>query len=43
MIYNMYNSTEGFYGFQSTNEDYDILLATHHGIFYEFIPMEHFA
>lgn len=38
-IYNMYNASEGFYGFQSTNDDHSIMLATHHAIFYEFIPM----
>jgi len=41
-IYNIYNASEGFYGFQSTNDDHSIMLATHHAIFYEFIPMSEY-
>lgn len=38
-VYNMYNSSEWFYGFQIANDDHLLLLATNHAIFYEFIPM----
>lgn len=38
-IYNMYNGSEWFYGFQISNNSHELLLATHHAIYYEFIPM----
>lgn len=36
---NMYNASEGFFGFQDQKEKDDLILLTDHGIFYEFIPM----
>ena len=33
-----YNSTEGFFGFQDSNDKKDLLLMLDNGIFYEFLP-----
>jgi hypothetical protein len=37
-----YNASEGFFGIQDQNEADDMLLMLDYGIYYEFIPMEHF-
>lgn len=37
----LYNATEGFFAIQEKDGDDDMLLLSHHGIFYEFAPMEH--
>jgi hypothetical protein len=37
-----YNASEGFFAFQDRLGADDMLLATHHGIYYEFIPQEQF-
>lgn len=37
-----YNASEGFFGIQDT-QAHELLLMLDYGIFYEFIPMEHFA
>lgn len=34
----IYNASEGFFAYQDRPFAHDMLLATHHGIFYEFIP-----
>lgn len=34
-----YNASEGFFGVQAFKEQRDLLLMTHHGIFYEFYPV----
>ncbi len=34
---NMYNASEGFFGFQDQRNSSDLLLLTDHGVFYEFI------
>lgn len=34
-----YNASEGFFGVQAYKEQKDLLLMTHHGIFYEFYPV----
>lgn len=34
----IYNASEGFFAFQDTTDDRDLLLMADHGIFYEFIP-----
>lgn len=36
---NMYNASEGFFGFQDQKDSDDLLLLTDHAVFYEFIPM----
>lgn len=36
----VYNASEGFFAFQDRLGADDMLLATNHGIFYEFIPLE---
>jgi hypothetical protein len=36
----LYNATEGFFAIQEKAGEDDMLLLTHHGIFYEFAPME---
>ncbi|MCO5233820.1 MAG: GH3 auxin-responsive promoter family protein [Chitinophagales bacterium] len=36
----VYNASEGFFAFQDRLFADDMLLATHHGIFYEFIPLD---
>jgi len=38
----VYNASEGFFAFQDRLGADDMLLATHHGIFYEFIPVEQY-
>src|SRR5690606_16524876 len=35
-----YNASEGFFGYQNDLSKKELLLTTHHGIFYEFIPVE---
>jgi hypothetical protein len=42
-VYNMYNASEGFYAFQDDPTSHEMLLCPHHGIFYEFIPMQDWA
>ncbi|MEG2070077.1 MAG: GH3 auxin-responsive promoter family protein [Bacteroidales bacterium] len=37
---NMYNASEGFFGFQDQKQTDDLLLLTDHGIFYEFVPID---
>ncbi len=37
---NMYNASEGFFGFQDQKESDDLLLLTDCAVFYEFIPMD---
>ncbi|MFP5471245.1 MAG: GH3 auxin-responsive promoter family protein [Bacteroidia bacterium] len=37
-----YNASEGFFGIQDKSEADDMLLMLDYGIYYEFIPMEHF-
>lgn len=37
---NMYNASEGFFGFQDKKECDDLLLLADHGIFYEFAPID---
>jgi hypothetical protein len=37
-----YNASEGFFAIQDQPHSNDLLLLVNHGIFYEFIPMEHF-
>ncbi|MDX2188716.1 MAG: GH3 auxin-responsive promoter family protein [Bacteroidota bacterium] len=37
----LYNASEGFFGIQDIKGADDMLLMLDHGIFYEFIPMEH--
>ena len=37
---NMYNASEGFFGFQDQLHCNDLLLLTDNGIFYEFIPID---
>lgn len=41
--YEIYNASEGFFGIQDQNNVQDLLLMLDYGIFYEFIPMEHFG
>tara|TARA_A100001011_G_scaffold400217_2_gene513303 strand:+ start:451 stop:2061 length:1611 start_codon:yes stop_codon:yes gene_type:complete len=40
---NTYNASEGFFGFQDKNSFDDMILLTNHGIFYEFISLEHYC
>ncbi len=40
--YETYNASEGFFAIQDLNNSFDLLLMLDYGIFYEFIPMEHF-
>ena len=40
--YETYNASEGFFAIQDQNNSFDLLLMLDYGIFYEFIPMEHF-
>ncbi len=35
-----YNASEGFFGVQAYKDQRDLLLMTHHGIFYEFYPVK---
>ena len=37
-----YNASEGFFALQDENDSLDMLLMLDYGIFYEFIPMNHF-
>jgi hypothetical protein len=37
-----YNASEGFFGIQDQSVDKDLLLMLDYGIYYEFLPMEHF-
>lgn len=37
-----YNASEGFFGIQDNLNEPDLLLMLDYGIFYEFIPMDHF-
>ncbi len=37
---NMYNASEGFFGFQDQKEEDDLLLLADHGVFYEFAPID---
>lgn len=39
-VYNVYNASEWFYAYQDRNDDHALALAAHHGIWYEFIPMD---
>ena len=39
----MYNASEGFFAAQDTPDSDGMLLFTHHGIFYEFMPMEEYG
>ncbi len=39
-FYQVYNSSEWFFGIQFDNDNTDMLLLTNHGVFYEFIDME---
>lgn len=41
--YEIYNASEGFFGIQDRSDGDDLLLMLDYGIFYEFIPMEHFG
>lgn len=34
-----YNASEGFFGLQAEQDGQDLLLLTHHGVFYEFYPL----
>ncbi len=38
-----YNASEGFFGIQDRRDSGDMLLMLDYGIYYEFIPMEHFG
>ncbi|MDR2204803.1 MAG: GH3 auxin-responsive promoter family protein [Flavobacteriaceae bacterium] len=40
--YEIYNASEGFFAIQDRSESDEMLLMLDYGIFYEFIPMEHF-
>ena len=42
-FYETYNASEGFFGIQDQNNSSDLLLMLDYGIFYEFIPMEHYT
>lgn len=37
---NIYNASEGYFGFQDDFSRNDLLLLPNHGIFYEFVPLE---
>lgn len=39
-FYQVYNASEWFFWIQYSNETTDMLLLTHHGVFYEFIDMD---
>lgn len=41
-FYQTYNASEGFFAFQSGNDDQDMLLALNNGVYYEFIPRGHY-
>jgi hypothetical protein len=38
-----YNASEGFFAGQDTNDEEGMLLFLHHGIFYEFMPLEEYG
>ena len=38
-----YNASEGFFGIQDDPKDSGMLLMLDYGVYYEFIPMEHFG
>ncbi len=38
-----YNASEGFFGIQDQSDSTELLLMLDYGIYYEFIPMEHFG
>lgn len=40
--YEIYNASEGFFAIQDNNGSNELLLMLDYGIFYEFIPMEHY-
>jgi hypothetical protein len=40
--YETYNASEGFFAIQDQNDSNELLLMLDYGIFYEFIPMDHF-
>jgi len=40
--YETYNASEGFFAIQDINGSNDLLLMLDYGIFYEFIPMDHY-
>ena len=42
-ILQTFPASEGFFAYQDTLDDESLLLLTHHGIFYEFIPMEEYG
>ncbi len=41
--YQAYNASEWFFAVQDANGVDDMLLLTHHGVFYEFIPLEEYG
>ena len=41
--YEIYNASEGFFAIQDQNFSDELLLMLDYGIFYEFIPMEHYS
>lgn len=41
--YEIYNASEGFFAIQDRNGADDLLLMLDYGIFYEFIPMDHYG
>lgn len=41
--YEIYNASEGFFAIQDRNHSDDLLLMLDYGIFYEFIPMDHYG
>ncbi len=41
--YEIYNASEGFFAIQDLNDSNDLLLMLDYGIFYEFIPMDHYG
>ena len=41
--YEIYNASEGFFAIQDQNDSDGLLLMLDYGIFYEFIPMEHYG
>ena len=42
-FYEIYNASEGFFAIQDQNFSGDLLLMLDYGIFYEFIPMDHYG
>ncbi len=41
--YEIYNASEGFFAIQDQNNSSELLLMLDYGIFYEFIPMDHYG